>query len=179
VSCNVSAGTNTLYEAEPITTNVYSHDLFLPTKRRTQGFVKLNIRTHLRTWFSLLKCNRIIFWGANEHSLGWDYRLGPCTNCLPDARFRGAELSGPFPSTKGFYPLYGDFCDVWEKSRRRATDLVSASAADDFRFRLFAFGASAFTLGPGTLRSTFPSTSSSGRGASWLADFGNLDGCVG
>lgn len=65
------------------------------------------------------------------------------------------------------------------KSSLRATDRVSASVIEALRFSLLAFGSGALTAGPGALRSTFPSTSSRGRGASWFAVLGSLDGCVG
>jgi hypothetical protein len=60
------------------------------------------------------------------------------------------------------------------KSKRRAMDRLPWPGDESFRLSLLA--AEALPAGPGPLRSTFPSTSSSARGEDWLADLGSLDG---
>jgi len=70
-------------------------------------------------------------------------------------------------------------CFGSEKSNRRAIDRFVRSSPGLFSFRFSLLGAAALTAGPATLRSTLPSTSSSGRVEATLLGFGSLDGCEG
>jgi hypothetical protein len=77
-----------------------------------------------------------------------------------------------------WFPVYHD-CFGREKSNRRAIVRFVSSSPGLFSFRLSLLGGAALTAGPARLKSTLPSTSSSGLDDATLVDFGSLEGCEG